>query len=221
MVWGFFIVIPGTLCQVASISEMASAQPLAGAQYVWTHHYAPERYRRVITWFQGWITWASWIAITAGTANVTGNIISTMVSVRYPDYVSKPWHVTLIMYAFLVILGLLNQFAFWMIPWLEMAAGLLHIMLFIAFAAVLCTSGGRHSSDFVFSTKANLSGWNNDFVSFNLGIVLITWGFVGKPLPRFCDSAYSEQASMLLSTCLKKSARLVMLCLAPCSGASA
>ena len=180
LVWGFFIVIPGTLCQVASISEMASVQPIAGAQYVWTHYYAPERYRRSITWFQGWITWSSWIAITAGTANVVGNIITTLVAVQYPNYVSKDWHILLIMYGFLIVLGLMNQFLFWIIPWVEMAAGILHVVLFIVFATVLPVMGQKHSSDFVFFTKANASGWESDFVSFNLGITLITWGFVGK-----------------------------------------
>lgn len=221
MVWGFFIVIPGTLCQVASMSEMASVQPVAGAQYVWTHYYAPERYRRAITWVQGWITWFSWIAITAGTANVVGNIITTLVTVQYPGYVAKPWHITLIMYGFLIVLGLMNQFAFWIIPWVEMAAGLCHIILFIVFATVLSTLGQRHSSDFVFFTKANESGWNNDFVSFNLGIILITWGFVGKlyaVLYSFLTN--SRQALMGRSTCLRKSVRPATLSLAPCSGVS-
>ncbi|KAK5104740.1 hypothetical protein LTS08_002632 [Lithohypha guttulata] len=179
MVWGFLIVIPGTLCQVASMSEMASVQPIAGAQYVWTHYYAPPQYRRLITWFQGWITWASWIAITAGTANVTANIIATLVTVQYPDYTPKAYHITLIMWAFCILLGMVNQYAFWLIPWVEMAAGLLHIVLFIVFVVVLSTLGQRHSSEFVFTSKSNLSGWNNDFVSLNLGIILITWGFVG------------------------------------------
>lgn len=32
LVWGFFIVIPGILCQVASVSELASVQPIAGVR---------------------------------------------------------------------------------------------------------------------------------------------------------------------------------------------
>lgn len=180
MVWGFLIIIPGTLCQVASIAEMASVQPIAGAQYVWTYHYAPERFRRLITWIQGWVTWFSWIAITAGTTNVLGNIVTTLVGVQYPDYHSKSWHILLIMYGFLLVIGLLNQFAFWIIPWMEMAAGVLHVILFITFVAVLSALGQRNSADFVFFEKANASGWQNDFVSFNLGIILITWGFGGE-----------------------------------------
>jgi choline transport protein len=219
LVWGFFIVIPGTLCQVASISEMASVQPIAGAQYVWTHYYAPESLRRPITWLQGWVTWASWIAITAGTANVIANIITTLIQVSYPDYNSRPWHMTLIMWGFLIVLGLMNQFAFKMIPWIELAAGLLHIILFVVFIVVLTTMGQRHSSDFVFFTKANASGWNSDFVSFNLGMMLITWGFVGKSCRNYvcATCTYSDQASMPLSICPKKCENHVTPFLAPCS----
>jgi choline transport protein len=158
---------------------MASVVPIAGAQYVWTHYYAPASLRRPITWVQGWVTWFSWIAITAGTSNVIANIVTTLITVNNPTYESKPWHLLLIMYGFLLVLGGLNQFAFWLIPWIEMAAGLCHIILFVVFATVLATLGQRHSLDFVFFEKANASGWNNDFVSFNLGIQLITWGFVG------------------------------------------
>lgn len=180
MVWGFFVVIPGVLCQVASLAELSSVQPIAGAQYHWTDYLAPPRYRRFITWMQGWITWFSWIAILAGVVNVQANVATTLVSASYPDYIAKGWHTVLIMYAYLIILGLLNMYVFWLIPWIEFLAGVLHIILWIIFASVLLTLAPRHSAEFVFFEKSNLSGWNSDFVSFNLGIILITWGFVGK-----------------------------------------
>jgi hypothetical protein len=46
-------VYAGALAQAASLAEMASIQPIAGAQYHWTHHLAPERFKRFITWMQG------------------------------------------------------------------------------------------------------------------------------------------------------------------------
>lgn len=204
MVWGFFIVVPGVLCQVASIAEVSSVQPIAGAQYHWTWEYAPPRreccpptrdWRRIrdsingmltrsaerkfITWLQGWVTWTSWIALLAGIANIAANVITVIVTANYPNYVSQGWHVILIMWAILIVLGLLNMYAFWLIPWIELLAGLLHIILWVVFAVVLLVLAPRHTSSFVFLEKANSSGWTNDFVSFNLGIVLITWGFVG------------------------------------------
>ena len=51
--WSILIVYAGALAQSASLAEMASIQPIAGAQYHWTYHLAPERCKRFITWVQG------------------------------------------------------------------------------------------------------------------------------------------------------------------------
>ena len=180
VVWAFFIVLPGILCQVASLSEMSSMQPIAGAQYHWTWLLAPPRYRRLITWMQGWITWFSWIGILAGVINVFANITTTLASTAHPEYIVQGWHTVLIMLVFSIVMGLVNMYLFWIIPWLELVAGLLHIVLFVVFASILITLAPWHSTHFVFNQKSNLSGWDNDFVSFNLGMVLVTWAFVGE-----------------------------------------
>ena len=77
------------------------------------------------------------------------------------------------MYAYLLLFALLNMYAFWIIPWLELCAGILHLVLWIIVATVLLVLAPRHTSEFVFLEKANTSGWRNDFVSFNLGIQLV------------------------------------------------
>lgn len=105
MVWGFFIVIAGVLCQVASLAEMSSVQPIAGAQYHWTWHWAPQRYQRSITWLQGWVTWFSWISILASVVNVAANVTTTLVAANYPNYALQGWHTVLVMYAYLLVLG--------------------------------------------------------------------------------------------------------------------
>ncbi|KAK3699702.1 hypothetical protein LTR37_016307 [Vermiconidia calcicola] len=179
LVWGFLIVIPGVLCQVASLAEMASMFPIAGVQYHFTWELAPPQHRRFLTWVQGWITWFSWVALLAGITNIAANVTTTIVAASYPGYTVQSWQTILVMYAYLIVLGLLNMYGFFLIPWIEFLAGLLHVILWIVFAAVLLTLAPRHSSHFVWLEKANLSGWESDFVSFNLGLVLITWGFVG------------------------------------------
>lgn len=105
MVWGFFIVFAGVLAQVASLAEMSSVQPIAGAQYHWTWHWAPQRYRRSITWLQGWLTWFSWISILASVVNIAANVTTTLASANYPGYVPQGWHTVLVMYAYLLVLG--------------------------------------------------------------------------------------------------------------------
>src|SRR5271156_5769075 len=52
---GILIVVAGALAQSASLAEMASIQPIAGAQYHWTHFLAPPQHRRFLTWMQGWL----------------------------------------------------------------------------------------------------------------------------------------------------------------------
>lgn len=162
------------MCQVASIAELSSIQPIAGAQYHWTWHLAPPRHRRLITWIQGWITWFSWISLLAGVTNICANVTTTIVVANYPNYVVQGWHTILIMYAYLLFFGILNMYAFWMIPWIEFLAGLLHLIQWVILATVLLVLAPRHTNKFVFTEKANTSGWGNDFVSFNLGIQLVS-----------------------------------------------
>lgn len=77
------------------------------------------------------------------------------------------------MYAYLLVFALLNMYAFWLIPWIELMNGILHIALWLILAVVLGVLAPKHSSTFVLTEKANLSGWDDDFVSFNLGIQLV------------------------------------------------
>ena len=174
------------------MAEMSSLQPIAGAQYHWTNYLAPPKQRRFITWIQGWITWFSWISLLAGVINIAANIIVTLAAARYPSYVPKGWHVTLIMYALLIVLGLMNIYVFWVIPWFEMVAGLLHIILWIIFVVVLVCLAPRHTADFVFTEKSQLSGWTNEYIGFNLGMVTATWAFVGRTALDHSSSANSD-----------------------------
>ncbi|KAI1914087.1 hypothetical protein LOZ12_002996 [Ophidiomyces ophidiicola] len=179
LAWGIFVVVAGALAQSASLAEMAAMQPIAGAQYHWTHHLAPAKHRRFITWMQGWITWFAWVSLLAGVANTTANMIQGLITVNYPNYVPERWHLTLIIFAILIVEGLMNMYTFWLIPWVELIAGILHIVLFVVFVVVLVALAPRHSPSFVFTKEASSSDWNNKFVSWNLGLLTPTWGFVG------------------------------------------
>lgn len=53
LAWGIVVVVFGAMAQSASLAEMASMQPIAGAQYHWTHYLAPAKQKKFITWMQG------------------------------------------------------------------------------------------------------------------------------------------------------------------------
>ena len=53
-------------------------------------------------------------------------------------------------------------------------AGLLHLIDWVIIATVLLVLAPRHTNEFVFLEKFDTNGWNNDFVSFNIGIQLVS-----------------------------------------------
>jgi len=128
---------------------------------------------------QGWITWFAWVSTLAGCANITAFAMQSLIVANYPAYEPQAYHVTLIIFAMLIVLGLMNMYTWFLIPWIELMAGILHIVLFIIFVVVLVTLAPRHSAQFVFLQQESTSGWTNQFVSFNLGLLTPSWAFVG------------------------------------------
>lgn len=126
------------------------------------------------------MTWFAWASLLAGVANTTATMIQGPAKLNYPIYVPERWHLTLIIFAMLIVEALMNMYTFWLIPWIELIAGILHIMLFTIFVVVLVTLAPRHNASFVFFDRASASGWDNSFVSWNLGLLTPTWGFVGE-----------------------------------------
>ncbi|KAK1580725.1 LPXTG-domain-containing protein [Colletotrichum navitas] len=179
LAWGIVLVVVGAMAQALSMAELAAIQPIAGAQYHWTHFLAPEKHRRFITWMQGWVTWFAWVSALAGSAASEANIIIGLVSTNYPSYQFQPWHITMVIIAQLVACGLINMYAFRTIPWMELLAGVLHVALWLIFIVVLLTLAPRASTEFVFFERTVSSGWTNGFVSWNIGMLVPAWGFVG------------------------------------------
>jgi choline transport protein len=179
LVWGIILVVVGALSQALSMAELATIHPIAGAQYHWTHFLAPERQKRFITWMQGWVTWFAWVSALAGSTSSEANILLGLVGTNFPDYEYKSWHVTLLIMAQLILVGLINMYAFRIIPWLELVAGVMHVILWVIFVIVLVTLAPRHNADFVFFERSVSSGWDNSFVSWNLGLLVPAWGFIG------------------------------------------
>lgn len=180
LVWGGVIAIAGALAQSASLAEMASMLPIAGAQYHWTAHLARSKHARFITWLQGWTTWFAWISLVTGSANFTAYIIQGIAIMNNPSYVPQRWHTTLLIIALLLFQSLMNLYTWRLIPLVEVAAGVLHICLFVVFIAVLLALAPKQSAGFVFTqSTAPSSGWSNSFVAWNLGLITPVWGFVG------------------------------------------
>ncbi|KAM0814827.1 putative Amino acid/polyamine transporter I [Seiridium cardinale] len=166
--FSYLIVSFGALCQAASFAEVASIQPIAGAQYYWTYHFAPKRFKLFLTWLQGWTTWLAYIALLASCLNGVTVIFEGLIQLAHPDYAPGGWHTTLIILAMLWFCALVNMFAFRIVPWFELISGILNICLFVVFLVILWVMSPRNSID-VFLTTNVSTGWDNYFVSANIG----------------------------------------------------
>lgn len=186
-IWGLIVVFAGALAQAALLGEIASILPMAGAQYPWTHHLASPGTRRFATWAQGWATWFGYVSLLAGTANYAIVILEAAIPLNYPEFTFEGWHTALLVICICVVQALMNMYAFWLIPWVELVAGVLHVALFVIFVVVLAALETRHSADFVFLSWNISSGWENGFVSWNCGLLSSVWLFNGKfPLDWWC-----------------------------------
>ena len=179
--WSVVIVYFGAVAQAASVAEMASITPIAGAQYHWTYNLCPTSIRRFATWMQGWMTWFGWVSLLAGIANITAIILQQMAAMNYPSYTPQTWHVTMIMIAMLAVHGVINSHRrlYALVPWLELVAGILYVICFFVFLIIYAVKGSHNSARFIFLERSISSGWTDTYVSWNLGMLTCAWSFTG------------------------------------------
>lgn len=72
-----------------------------------------------------------------------------------------------------------NIYAFKIVVWMELLSGILHCVLFIVFIAVTAVMGTRNGGDFFLSKNVS-SGWDDYFVSWNVGMLSCVWIFTGR-----------------------------------------
>lgn len=196
--FSYIIVFIGVLAQAASLAEMASIQPVAGAQYHWTwvscfsfaldrlgsctnchdQHFAPPSMRRFVTWIQGWSTWIGYVALLASILNSGVVALEAVIQLNNADYTPGGWHTTVIVNCMLIFMALMNIYAFRIIPWVEFVAGILNVCLFLVYVVVLFVMSPRNSADFILTPNMS-SGWTNYFVSWNVGSLSHIFLFVG------------------------------------------
>lgn len=134
-----------------------------------------------LTWLQGWITWTSYVAMLASAMNGNTVLLEATIQLEHPDYVNGGWHTTLIVFANLAFCAFVNIYVFRIVPWFELLAGILNVCLFFVFLVVLWVMAPRNSPD-IFLTSNMSSGWDNYFVSCNIGALSNIFLFISKPL---------------------------------------
>ncbi|PLN76946.1 GABA permease [Aspergillus taichungensis] len=179
IVYGLILSTVGNMAIAASLAELASVHPTAGAQYHWSYVLAPWC-PRFISFFQGWITVFAWGALVTIAPFFIGTQIQGMVMLEHPEYESQRWHGTLLMWAVLLIPIIINIFARRLLPLIEICVGVMHVVFLPVAIAIFVIMAPRNPNAFVWETfVSGLSGWENPGVVFSIGLLGVITPFSG------------------------------------------
>ena len=197
LVYQFIIVWIGMFSTFLSIGECVSIAPTAGGQYHWTALFAPHFMRSYLSYMTGWMTIFSWIIITAANAYVNTGVLQGLISLAYPDYDPKAWHLLLMSWAFLTAALFFATIVSKKLPLVEIFFLLCNILGFFGLLVPLVYLSPSQSAQDAFATAAN-SGYPTYGLSFMTGIVNATIAFVGADAAVHVRTSRCEKVSVLI-----------------------
>ncbi|KAH8594759.1 putative amino acid permease [Bisporella sp. PMI_857] len=148
-------------------------------RYHWTALFAPPSIRVFLTWMQGWVTVFAWQAAVSSIFFQIATQVQGLVVLNYPDYDAKRWHGTLLMWAALLFNFAINVYGIRILPALQVIGGIFHIAFFVILVVPLVLLSPRSTPEFVFTEILNEGGWKNDGIAWCLGLLTVTFCFLG------------------------------------------
>lgn len=182
--YGFLFAWAGSLVTAASLAEMASMAPTSGGQYHFVALLAPPGSRNFLSWFTGWIATIGWNANTAAGVYFGATITQGLLVLNYPSYVPERWQGTLLMYACLLVVVLVNTSGARFLPKIEHIVLVLHTTGFLIILTIIAALAPKSSASFVFSTfDASDAGWSSNGLAWFVGLISVNLPFVGYDGP--------------------------------------
>lgn len=188
--WSYIWTLCGFGLIIASMAEMASMAPTAGAQYhckSLQHHIqvtvsmtelscagvselAPEKYQKFLSYTTGWLSTMSYQAGNASGFFLAGTIIQSLAMVNYPDrYTASNWQSTMCVLAVVVVSGIFNIFFSKFFPILNNISMVLHLSGFVAVVVVLWVLAPHPPAREVLLEFSNMGGWPTMGLSLMVG----------------------------------------------------
>ena len=134
----------------------------------------------------GWVTVFAWQSNIASVGSLTTVQIQALVVLNYDSYVYERWHGSMLFWAVVIVSICVNVFAIKILPHLETIAGVLHVCLFFVFLVPFIYLSPHPTATAVFTDFENNSGWSNNVVSWCIGLLTVTYPFIG--MAKICYS---------------------------------
>ncbi|KAJ5326587.1 hypothetical protein MYU51_014591 [Penicillium brevicompactum] len=183
----------------AGVAELASAFPVAGAQYYWTFCLSSKEYRSFASYINGWLSILGWWLASASACNFIASLLLSIAYLWYPDYEAKSWHQWLVYVGIIwlavalntfgsQILPLFNRFNCELLPVPVLLDDLLTQSTVIVACCTLtattitlfvCSRNDHAPATWVFGDTTNGTGWPSDGLAFILAISNSVYAFLG------------------------------------------
>ena len=126
----------------------------------------------------GWMAALSWQAGQASGPFLVGTLIQGMISVNNPDYAPTNWQGTLLVWAVVVLIYILNVWGNDAMPLINNVLLVIHFFGFLAIAVTLWTLSPRNTPDIVFTQFANEGGFLSITLALMVGQLSAIYGLI-------------------------------------------
>ena len=130
--------------------------------------------------FVGWISIFARLAVFGSSAFVTAQLIQGTIRLSLETYEPLRWHGTMLYWMTLLLTALINVLGTRVFPHIETFAFILHISFFFVLLVPLIYLSPRSTAQFVFADFENSGGWDDDGISWCIGLVAVAFSFVSE-----------------------------------------
>lgn len=178
IVYGIIIIALISYCIGITLSELSSAIPTAGGQYVWTRVLAPRKYSSFLAYLCGSLAWVGSVFTSASMVLAMAQTLLAFWKLTHPEYEFKRWQSFIVLQLINIFTMLFNCYG----KFLPIIANwALYTSLFsysvILVTVLVCARGNYNSARFVFVDFHNNTGWSNTGIAFLVGLINPNWSF--------------------------------------------
>ncbi|RTE80646.1 hypothetical protein BHE90_004890 [Fusarium euwallaceae] len=179
LVYGFIFCVLCNFALTASLGEMAAIWPTAGGQYHFVFALCTEKWRRVMSFWVGWINIGGWLVVVTVQGFFAAQFICAAAVVASNDkFVVTQWSTYLIFLAILTFATIANIFGNRILGRWNDAALFWSVLGVIIIGIVLLAMSKKSDAEFVFTNFDNQTGWS-DGMAWILGLLQSALSLIG------------------------------------------
>ncbi|CAI7629664.1 unnamed protein product [Penicillium glandicola] len=180
-IWSLPVAALMTAILSAGVAELASAYPVAGAQYYWAFCLASKDWRAFASYMNGWLSILGWWLASGAACNFIASLILSIVVLWYPDYEIQNWQQWLVYLGIVWLAVALNTWGSQLLPLYNrfnffVACITLTATIITLFA---CSRTNHATPKWTFGDTTNGTGWKSEGLAFLLAITNSVYAFLG------------------------------------------